>query len=68
MFITEQMRARNDLAVAYKNSGNKTACRAALQPLRRHWSDKAEHHSYVYRDAFMKELAAAKFNWNACRR
>ena len=67
MFITEQMRARNDLAVAYKNSGNKTACRAALQPLRRHWNDKAENHSYLYRDAFMKELAAAKFNWNACR-
>ncbi|WP_455038083.1 hypothetical protein, partial [Kingella denitrificans] len=35
MFITGQMRARNDLAVAYKNSGNKTACRTALQPLRR---------------------------------
>ena len=67
MFITEQMRARNDLAVAYKNSGNKTACRAALQPLRRHWNDKAENHSYLYRDDFMKELAAAKFNWNACR-
>ena len=67
MFITEQMRARNDLAVAYKNSGNKTACRAALQPLRRHWNDKAENHSYLYRDAFMKELAAAKFNWDACR-
>ena len=67
MFITEQMRARNDLAVAYKNSGNKTACRAALQPLRRHWNDKAENHSYLYCDDFMKELAAAKFNWNACR-
>ena len=67
MFITEQMRARNDLAVAYKNSGNKTACRAALQPLRRHWNDKAENHSYLYRDDFMKELSAAKFNWNACR-
>ena len=67
MFITEQMRARNDLAVAYKNSGNKTACHAALQPLRRHWNDKAENHSYLYRDDFMKELAAAKFNWNACR-
>ncbi|WP_107993797.1 hypothetical protein [Neisseria elongata] len=67
MFITEQMRARNDLAVAYKNSGDKTACRAALQPLRRHWNDKAENHSYLYRDDFMKELAAAKFNWKACR-
>ena len=67
MFITEQMRARNDLAVAYKNSGNKTACRTALQPLRRYWNDKAEDLSYVYRDNFMKELAAAKFNWNACR-
>ena len=67
MFITEQMRARNDLAVAYKNSGNKTACRAALQSLRRHWNDKAENHSYLYRDDFMKELAAAKFNWKACR-
>ena len=49
-----------------KNSGNKTACRAALQPLRRYWNDKAEEHSYLYRDDFMKELAAAKFNWNAC--
>ena len=67
MFITEQMRARNDLAVAYKNSGNKTACRAALQPLRRYWNDKAEEHGYHYRDDFMKELATAKFNWNACR-
>ena len=67
MVITEQMRARNDLAVAYKNSGNKTACRAALQPLRRYWNDKAEEHGYHYRDDFMKELAAAKFNWNACR-
>ena len=67
MFITAQMRARNDLAVAYKNSGNKTACRAALQPLRRYWNDKADDHTYLYRDDFMKELAAAKFNWNACR-
>ena len=67
MFITGQMRARNDLAVAYKNSGNKTACRTALQPLRRYWNDKAEEHGYHYRDDFMKELAAAKFNWNACR-
>lgn len=67
MFITAQMRARNDLAVAYKNSGNKTACHTALQPLRRYWNDKAEEHSYLYRDDFMKELAAAKFNWNACR-
>ena len=67
MFITGQMRARNDLAVAYKNSGNKTACRAALQPLRRYWNDKADDHTYLYRDDFMKELAAAKFNWNACR-
>ena len=67
MFITEQMHARNDLAVAYKNSGNKTACRAALQPLRRYWNDKADDHTYLYRDYFMKELAAAKFNWNACR-
>ena len=67
MFITEQMHARNDLAVAYKNSGNKTACRAALQPLRRYWNDKADDHTYLYRDNFMKELAAAKFNWNACR-
>ena len=66
--ITGQMRTRNDLAVAYKNSGNKTACRTALQPLRRYWNDKAEEHSYLYRDDFMKELAAAKFNWNACRR
>ena len=68
MFVTEQMRARNDLAVAYKNSGNKTACHTALQPLRRYWNDKAEEHGYHYRDDFMKELAAAKFNWNACRR
>ena len=68
MVITEQMRARNDLAVAYKNSGNKTACRTALKPLRRYWNDKAEEHGYHYRDYFMKALAAAKFNWNACRR
>ena len=68
MFITGQLRARNDLAVAYKNSGNKTACRAALQPLRRYWNDTADDHTYLYRDDFMKELAAAKFNWNACRR
>ena len=68
MFITEQMHARNDLAVAYKNSGNKTACRAALQPLRRYWNDTADDHTDLYRDDFMKELAAAKFNWNACRR
>ena len=61
------MRARNDLAVAYKNSGNKTACRTALKPLRRYWNDKADDHTYLYRDDFMKELAAAKFNWNACR-
>ena len=67
MFITGQMRARNDLAVAYKNSGNKTACRTALQPLRRYWNDKADDHTYLYRDDFMKELAAAKFNWNECR-
>ena len=67
MFVTEQMRARNDLAVAYKNSGNKPACRTALQPLRRYWNDKAEEHGYHYRDDFMKELAAAKFNWKACR-
>ena len=67
MFITAQMRAHNDLAVAYKNSGNKTACRAALQPLRRYWNDKADDHTYLYRDDFMKELAAAKFNWKACR-
>ena len=67
MFVTEQMRARNDLAVAYKNSGNKTACRAALQPLRRYWNDKAEEHDHRYSNDFMKELAAAKFNWNACR-
>ena len=67
MFVTEQMRARNDLAVAYKNSGNKTACHTALQPLRRYWNDKAEEHGYHYRDDFMKELAAAKFNWNECR-
>ena len=68
MVVTEEMRARNDLAVAYKNSGNKTACRTALKPLRRYWNDKAEEHGYHYRDDFMKELAAAKFNWNACRR
>ena len=68
MVITEQMRARNDLAVAYKNSGNKTACRTALKPLRRYWNDKAEELGYHYRDYFMKALAAAKFNWNACRR
>ena len=67
MFITGQMRARNDLAVAYKNSGNKTACRTALQPLRRYWNDKAEEHDHRYSNDFMKELAAAKFNWNACR-
>ena len=67
MVITEQMRARNDLAVAYKNSGNKTACRTALKPLRRYWSDKAEEHDHRYSNDFMKELAAAKFNWNACR-
>ena len=67
MVITEQMRARNDLAVAYKNSGNKTACRTALKPLRRYWNDKADDHTYLYRDDFMKALAAAKFNWNACR-
>ena len=67
MFITEQMHARNDLAVAYKNSGNKTACRTALQPLRRYWNDKAEEHDHRYSNDFMKELAAAKFNWNACR-
>ena len=67
MVIPEQMRARNNLAVAYKNSGNKTACRTALQPLRRYWNDKAEEYGYYYRDYFMKELAAAKFNWNACR-
>ena len=67
MVVTEQMRARNDLAVAYKNSGNKTACRAALQPLRRYWNDKAEEHDHRYSNDFMKELAAAKFNWNACR-
>ena len=66
--ITGQMRTRNDLAVAYKNSGNKTACRTALKPLRRYWNDKAEDHGYHYRDYFMKALAAAKFNWNACRR
>ena len=66
--ITEQMRARNNLAVAYKNSGNKTACRTALKPLRRYWNDKAEELGYHYRDYFMKALAAAKFNWNACRR
>ena len=67
MVVTEEMRARNDLAVAYKNSGNKTACRTALQPLRRYWNDKADDHTYLYRDDFMKELAAAKFNWNECR-
>ncbi|MDO4878529.1 MAG: hypothetical protein Q3966_04430 [Neisseria sp.] len=67
MFITEQMRARNDLAAAYKNSGNKAACRTALQPLRRYWNDTADDHTYLYRDHFMKELAAAKFNWNACQ-
>ena len=67
MVITEQMRARNDLAVAYKNSGNKPACRTTLQPLRRYWNDKAEEHDHRYSNDFMKELAAAKFNWNACR-
>lgn len=67
MFITEQMRTRNDLAVAHKNNGNQAACRATLQPLRAYWNDTADNHSYVYRDAFMKELAAAKVNWQACR-
>ena len=66
LFITEQMRAINDLAVSHKNSGNKAACLAALQPLHRYWNDTAEEHSYIYRDAFMKELSAAKFNQAAC--
>ena len=35
MFVTEQMRARNDLAVAYNNSGNKTACHTAIGTIRR---------------------------------
>ena len=60
------MRAINDLAVSHENSGNKAACLAALQPLHRYWNDTAEEHSYIYRDAFMKELSAAKFNQAAC--
>lgn len=67
MFITEQMRTRNDLAIAHKNNGNHAACRTTLQPLQAHWNDTAENHSYIYRDAFMKELAAAKVNWQLCQ-
>ncbi|MCP2039710.1 hypothetical protein L1281_000280 [Neisseria sp. HSC-16F19] len=66
-FLTTQMRARNDLAAAYKNAGNKTACRQVLEPLRAEMEGSADFEpTPLMAEDYARELKAARFNWQAC--
>lgn len=64
-----QLHARNDLAVAYKNVGDKVACRQVLQPWQAEIEDSAEarHPGPVFAEEYARALKAARFNWRACR-
>lgn len=68
MYYTVQMRARNDLALAYRNHGDKVACRQALQPLLTEINGSSDFEpSYMMKDDYDRELKHASFNWSACR-
>ncbi|XXQ67531.1 hypothetical protein ACKLNO_07825 [Neisseriaceae bacterium B1] len=66
LHITEQIQTRNDLAIAYKNAGNLSACRRELLPIKKLWDDKLFQPSYVYADEFKKLIQAAQFSWRLC--
>lgn len=67
LHITEQMRARNDLAVSHKNAGNPAACRRALQALAGHLDGSSGFTApYIYRESYERGLQHARFNLKAC--
>lgn len=65
--IVTLMRARNDVAVAYKNAGDKAACRRTLQPMRFEIDGRFDFEPpLLIAEAYQRELNAARFNWQAC--
>lgn len=63
-----QMRARNDIAVAYKHAGNPAACRRVLEPLRADIDGTTDFEpAPLMAEDYARELKAARFNWQACR-
>ena len=70
LHITDNMHTRNDLAISYKNAGDLAACRRVLQPLTSHINPKPNETfqpSYLYQEAYEREVKHAQFNQRACR-
>ncbi|MDO4693640.1 MAG: hypothetical protein Q4A62_03305 [Eikenella sp.] len=70
MWFIDRMSARNNLAAAHKNAGDKAACRRALAPfVSEHTQGSAIEFnlSTVWREDFDRQLQAAKSNWQQCQ-
>lgn len=70
LYLPELMRTLNDLAVSYKNAGQKAACRQALTPLQTELAQREKNGrtvNYLMCPDYEREAAAMRFNLNACR-
>lgn len=64
LYLTDWMRGLNDLAVSFKNAGDKAACRKTLAPLSEWLRDYRPN--YINETDYKREASAARFNLKQC--
>ena len=67
--IIDNMKIHNDLAISYKNAGNRVACRQVLQAIEPYLeSNQNTGDSFAtVEEAYQREVKHARFNQRACR-
>ena len=64
LYLTDWMGGLNDLAVSFKNAGDKAACRKTLAPLSEWLRDYRPN--YINETDYKREASAARFNLKQC--
>ena len=64
LYLTDWMRGLNDLAVSFKNAGDKAACRKTLAPLSEWLRDYRPN--YINETGYKREASAARYNLKQC--